>query len=70
MLLDQRKIKLLKSCMQNGDVIRTCALVAMNEDSYIDLCYKYDVYCDMSLCSINRAFRCHLFTNLKTEGLV
>ena len=41
-ILDERKILLLKSCLEcDSNIIRLCALLRLNDDDVIDVSLKY-----------------------------
>jgi hypothetical protein len=70
MLLDERRVLLMKNCLHNVGIVRLCALIACNSDSFLSVCCKYDVVCDMSVNCIKSKFRNKLFTDLASNGRV
>ena len=47
LLLEERKLMLVKSCVFFPGVLRFCGLLSMYEDDFIDVCYMYDVNCKL-----------------------
>ena len=45
MMLDERKVKLVKSCLISSEVISLCARMRLTDNSFLDICNKYDVHC-------------------------
>ena len=48
MVLDVRKVKLVKSFLNSREVRSLCARIRSTENSFLDICNKYDVHCEMS----------------------
>ena len=70
MLLDERKVKLVKNCLGSGDVLKLCARMSLEDRRFQNMCCKYDVHREVSVCAMNDAFKCHQFNTLRDEGLV
>ena len=70
MLLDERKVKLIKSCLGSGEILRLCARMSLEDRRFQNMCCKHDVHCELSVCTMNDAFKYHLFNTLRDEGFV
>ena len=47
-----------------------CGLLRMNEDDFIDICYMYDVLCNLPEYVITNNIRSHFLDVLRNDGLV
>ena len=45
-MLDERKVKLVKSCLNTSEVISLCARIRSADNSFLDICNKCDVHCE------------------------
>ena len=68
MLLDERIVKLVKSCFNGSEVLRLCARIRSADESFQEVCYMYDVHCEMSGDRVSQNFRNYLFLRLRDEG--
>ena len=44
MMLDERKVKLVKSCLNSSEAISLCARIWSTDNSFLDIWNKYDVH--------------------------
>ena len=58
-MLNERKIKLVKSCLNSSEVISLCAKVRSTGSSFLDICHKYDVHYELSI-----LIECHITLHL------
>ena len=70
MLLECRRILLVKKCLSCNGILRLLAYLATDHTNFNALCLKYDVLCNMSIGFIKSAFMRVLLTNLKMDNLV
>ena len=70
MLLERRRILLLKECFSCNGILRLLAYLATDNTNINALCLKYDFHCNMSVGFIKSAFMRVLLTNLKMDNLV
>ena len=70
MLLNERKILLLKDCMNCSGLLGICARIATNSDDFLHACFECDVHCDLSKGFIKSSFKRCLFEKLQSDGLV
>ena len=60
-MLDERKIKLVKSCLNSREVISLCAArIRSTDSSFLDICHKYDVHCELSNDRVSHNFTYYL----------
>ena len=50
MMLDERMVKLVKSCLSIREVISLCARIRSVDNSFLDICNKQDDHSEMSKC--------------------
>ena len=48
-MLDERKVKLVKSCLNSSEVTSLCARIRSTDNRFLDICHKYDVHCGLSI---------------------
>ena len=53
MTLDERKFKLVKSCLNSCVEISLCARIRSTDSSFLYICNKYDVHCEISSGSVS-----------------
>ena len=70
MLLDCRRILLVKECLSCNSILRLLAYLATDHSNFNALCLKYDVHCNMSIGFIKSAFIRVLLSNLEMDNLV
>ena len=68
MMLDERKVKLVKCCLNSSEVISSCARIRSTDNSFLDICHKYDVHCELSNDSVSHSFTSYLYNILKENG--
>ena len=47
-MLDERKVKLVKSCLSSNEMTSLCTRIRSTDNSFLDIFNKYDVHCEMS----------------------
>ena len=70
MLLECRRILLVKKCLSCNGIIRLLVYLATDHTNFNALCLKYDVHCNMSIGFIKSAHMRALLTNLEMDNLV
>ena len=70
LLLEERRLMLVKSCVFCSGVLGLCGLLSMNDDDFIDICYMYDVHCNLPKYVIKNNIRSHFLDVLRNDGLV
>ena len=70
MMLDERKVKLVKSSLSSREVISFCARIRSTDNNFLCrlVCNKYDVRCEMSSDRVTQNFISYLYYMLKEEG--
>ena len=68
MMLDERKVKLVKSCLNSSEMISWCARVRLTDNSFLDNCHKYDEHCKLSNDRVSYNFISYLYNMLKENG--
>ena len=46
-MLDERKVEIVKSYLSASEAISLCARIRSTDNSFLDICNKYYVYCEM-----------------------
>ena len=69
LLLYERKMLLYKSCMSSPEILRLCGLFRSNYNDLIDMCNKYDIHYNMSVCKIKSGIRTYFINVLHVDGL-
>ena len=67
-MLDEHKVKLVKSCLNNSEEISLCARLQLTENSFLDICNKYDVHCELSNGRVPDTFSFCLYNILKKNN--
>ena len=70
MLLEYRRILLVKECLSCNGTLRLLAYLATDHTNFNAHCLKHDVHFNMSIGFIKSAFMRVLLTNLKMDNLV
>ena len=70
LLLEERRLILVKSCIFYPGLLGLCGFLSMNEDDFIDVCYMYDVHCNLPKYIIKNNIRSHFLDVLRNNGLV
>jgi esterase/lipase superfamily enzyme len=70
-LLEFRKVLLLKSCIESSsEIVRLCGLMRSNDVDVVDLLYKYDVHFNMPRHLIKSCVKNMFFDSLRAEDLI
>ena len=67
-MLDERKVKLVKSCLNSSEEINLCARIRSTDNSFLDICHKYDVHCELSNDRVLHNFTSYLYNMSKKNG--
>ena len=67
-MLNERKVKLVKSCLNSSKVISLCARIPLTDNSFQDICHKYDVHREVSNDRVSHSFTSYLYNMLKENG--
>ena len=70
LLLEEKRLMLIKSCIFCPGELVLCGLLSMNEENFIDVCYMYDVHCNLPKYVIKNNIRLHFLDVLRNDGLV
>jgi hypothetical protein len=70
MILDQRRVLLLKECLKCEGVLRLFALMYVESSDFFNLCCTYDVHCGMSKFLIKSCFIDMFSKLLHIDGVV
>ena len=66
MMLYERKVnKLVKSCLNSSEVISLCVRMRSTYNSFLDICHKNDVHCELSNNRVSHNFTSYLYNMLK-----
>jgi hypothetical protein len=68
LISSQRRILMLRDCLAGVGLLHICALLACNDDGFINMCYELDVHCGMSVPGIKRGVWCKWEGDLVTKG--
>ena len=63
-MLDERKVKLVKSCLNSSEMIRLCVRIRSTDNSFLNICNKYDVHCELSSDRESHNFTSYLYNML------
>ena len=69
MLLENRRILLVKECLSCNGILRLLAYLAKDHTNFNAFCLKYEIHCNMSIGFIKSVFM-KVLTNLKMDNLV
>ena len=61
MMFDERKVKLVKSCLNSSEVISLCARIRSTDNSFLDICNKHDVHCELPSDRVSHNFTSYLY---------
>ena len=65
--LDERKVKLVKSCLNSSEVISLCARKRSTEYSFLDMFHKNDRHCELSNDRVSHNFTPYLYYMVKEK---
>ena len=66
-MLDEHKVKSVKSCSSSGEVTSLCAWIVSTDNSFLDICNKYDVHYHKSNDGVSHNFT-YLYNMLKKNS--
>jgi hypothetical protein len=66
MLFQEHRFLLIRDCISNcsSSVLKLCGLLVCNDVEFVEMCYRYDIHCNLSKSVIKDAFRCNLLQSL------
>ena len=65
LMFSKRKVKLRKS---SSEVISLCARIRSTDNSFLDICNKYYIHCEMTGDTVSQNFTSYLYHMLKGES--
>ena len=69
MMLDECKVnKFVNSCLISSEMISLCARIRSTDNSFLGICRKYDVQCELSNDRVSHNFTSNLYNMLKQNG--
>ena len=68
LMLDERKVKLVKSCLNSSEVISLRARIRSTDYSFLNICHNYDVHCELSDDRVSHNFISYFYNVLKDNG--
>jgi hypothetical protein len=54
LISNQRRILMLRDCLAGVGLLHICALLACNDDGFINMCHELNMHCGMSVSGIKR----------------